>query len=55
MVALENEPMLGWIVGEIKGPKNKPVSKRTKENIIGEFRTAGFEEYQGAHELNWYD
>ncbi len=55
VVALENEPLLGWIVGEIKGPKNKSVSKRIKENIIGEFRAAGFESYQGVRELNWYD
>lgn len=55
IIALENEPLLGWIVGEIKGPKNKSVSERTKEKIMTEFRAAGFEEYQGARELSWYD
>ncbi len=33
VVALENEPMLGWIVGEIKGPKNKPVTGQTPKRM----------------------
>ena len=55
VVALENDPLLGWIVGEIKGPHNKDVSKKTKEVITEEFRAAGIEEYQGAQEFNLYD
>lgn len=55
VVALENEPLLGWIVGDIRGHKNKEVSKRTRQKIIEEFRIAGIEEYQGAQELCLYD
>ena len=55
VVALENEPLLGWIVGDIRGHKNKEVSRRTRQKIIEEFRIAGIEEYQGAQELCLYD
>ncbi len=55
VVALDNEPLLGWIVGDIKGPQNKTVSRKTKENIIGELHAAGIDEYQGAQEFNLYD
>lgn len=55
VVALDNEPLLGWIVGDIKGHQNKEVSKRTRQKIIEEFRTAGIEEYKGAQELCLYD
>lgn len=55
VVALENDPLLGWIVGEIKGPHNRAVSKLVKNRIIDEFRTAGIEEYQGAQEFNLYN
>lgn len=43
IVGLVNDPFIGWMIEEIKGQKNRIMSKRTTKMIIDEFTNQGIQ------------
>ena len=45
VAALDHDPIVGWVVGEILGPKNNMISHQTRAAILAEFRAVGFHNF----------